>query len=75
MDSEVILENDNGVQIVKGEWQYEALNAKCHCGEGLMVAPMVFHADHKKGDPVMVCQDHGVHAYRFSDLVIGQQPE
>ena len=73
--SDAILTNKNGVEIVKGDWQYEARNAKCKCGMGLMVAPMIFHADHKKGDPVMVCHDHGVHAYRFSDLVIGQQPE
>jgi hypothetical protein len=36
---------------------------------------MIFHADHKKGNPVMVCGDHGVHGYRFSTLVVGQQPK
>lgn len=75
--SDVVLENANGVQIlesVKLNGHYCAANARCHCGEELMVAPMIFHADHKKGDPVMVCGDHGVHGFRFLDLVQGRQP-
>jgi hypothetical protein len=64
----ILLENAHGVQIREdampyGEWG--AANATCHCGEPLTVA------DHKEGDPVMVC---GVHAYRFADLVPGRQP-
>lgn len=73
----VVLENARGVQIredVKFNGHYGAANAVCECGEELIVAPMIFHADHKKGDPVMVCGDHGVHAYRFAELVQGKQP-
>lgn len=73
----VILENANGVQIredYKFQGHYGAANATCECGMELIVAPALFHADHKKGDPVMVCGDHGVHGYRFSELVRGQQP-
>jgi hypothetical protein len=76
--SDVILENQQGVQIlesVKFNGHYGAANAQCECGEELIVAPMIFHADHKKGNPVMVCGDHGVHGYRFSTLVVGQQPK
>ena len=75
--SDVILENRGGVQIlesVKFCGHHGAANATCQCGEELIVAPAIFHPDHKKGDPVMVCGDHGVHGYRFSALVIGQQP-
>ena len=75
--SNVILENPQGVVIledVKFNGHYGAANALCRCGDILMVAPSLFHPDHKKGDPVMVCGDHGVHGYRFSELVIGKQP-
>ena len=74
----VILLNPSGVEIredVKFCGHHGAANATCECGEELIVAPMLFHADHKKGDPVMVCGDHGVHGYRFSALVVGQQPK
>lgn len=73
----IVLENENGVQIredVKFYGHYGAANATCECGESLIVAPPIYCPDHKKGDPVMVCADHGVHAYRFSALVVGQQP-
>ena len=73
----VILRNDNGIEIVEGMkdcGHYKAVGAECCCGEVLIVAPAIFMADHKKGDPVMVCGDHGVHAYRFKDLVLGKQP-
>ena len=73
---EIILENSNGVQIregLKSNGHYLARNAECFCGEHLLVAPMLFHANHKKGDPVMICRDHGVHAFRFLDLTIGRQ--
>jgi hypothetical protein len=76
--SDVILENPQGVQIlesVKFSGHHVAANAKCECGEELIVAPPIFHPDHKNGDPVMVCSDHGVHGYRFSTLVVGQQPK
>lgn len=75
--TDVILENPNGVQIlesVKFHGHYGAANATCQCGEELIVAPPIFHPDHKKGDPVMVCGVHGVHGYRFSTLVVGRQP-
>ena len=73
----ILLENAHGVQIREDAMphgQFGAANATCHCGEPLMVSLKIFHADHKKGDPVMVCWDHGVHAYRFIDLVPGRQP-
>ena len=73
----VILENTNGVQIreyPKFDGHYGAANAVCECGLSLIVAPKVFDADHRKGDPMMVCGDHGVHGYRFIDLIPGQQP-
>jgi hypothetical protein len=73
---EIILENKNGVQIRekhKSQGHYMAMHAECFCGEHLIVAPMLFHADHKKGDPVMVCGDHGVHSFRFLDLIVGKQ--
>jgi hypothetical protein len=76
--TDVILENQQGVQIledVKFNGHHGAANAVCECGEELIVAPMIFHADHKKGDPVMVCGDHGVHDYRFTTLVVGRQPK
>jgi hypothetical protein len=74
----VILRNEHGVEIRedhKPHGHYEAVGAQCCCGMELMVAPALFHADHQKGDPVMVCGDHGVHAYRFKYLVPGKQPE
>lgn len=76
--SDVILENANGVKITEGammQWHHVAVGALCHCGEHLIVAPMIYQADHRKGDPVMVCRDHGVHAFRFLELVQGRQPE
>lgn len=75
---DVILENPNGVRITEADklhGHHVAVGARCHCGEALIVAPMVYQADHRKGDPVMVCRDHGVHAFRFLELVKGQQPE
>ena len=75
--SDVILENENGVQIIESTkigGHYAAANAVCHCGNSLIVAPPIFHPDHRKGNPVMVCEDHGVHAFRFLDLVTGRQP-
>lgn len=74
----VILENANHVQIREDDKQgrhYRAHGALCECGEELIVAPMIFQADHHKGDPVMVCGDHGVHAYRFLSLRRGRQPK
>ena len=73
-----ILENANGVRITeedKMHGHHIAVGALCCCGEHLIVAPTIYQADHRKGDPVMVCRDHGVHAFRFLDLVMGQQPE
>ena len=73
-----ILENASGVRITeedKRHGHHLAVGALCHCGEYLIVAPMAYHADHRKGDPVMVCGDHGVHAFRFLDLMKGLQPD
>lgn len=77
-DSDIILQNDNGVEIRKSQkdcGHYKAIGATCYCGDVLIVASPVFRPNHKKGDPVMVCGDHGVHAYRFKNLVRGKQPE
>lgn len=73
-----ILTNAQGVTITEGDklnGHHVAVGALCHCGEALIVAPAIYKADHHKGDPVMVCNDHGVHAFRFLDLVFGKQPE
>ena len=73
-----LLENANGVRITeedKMHGHHIAVGALCCCGEHLIVAPTIYQADHRKGDPVMVCRDHGVHAYRFLELVEGRQPE
>ena len=73
-----ILENASGVRITekdKRHGHHLAVGALCHCGEYLIVAPPAYHPDHRKGDPVMICGDHGVHAFRFLDLVKGLQPE
>ena len=73
----IILQNAQGVVLREDHkycGHYEAVGAKCHCGESLVVAPTMFMADHQKGTPVMVCTDNGVHAYRFKDLVLGNQP-
>ena len=76
-----ILENANGVRITEGNkmnGHYVAVGALCCCGEHLIVAPTIYQADHRKGDPVMVfmvCRNHGVHAFRFLELVEGRQPE
>lgn len=73
-----ILENASGVRITeedKRHGHHLAVGALCHCGEYLIVAPTIYQADHRKGDPVMVCGDHGVHAFRFLDPVKGLQPE
>lgn len=76
--TQVILENAHGVQIREGDKygpHYRTWNALCECGEGLIVAPRIYHPKHEKGNPVMVCRDFGVHAYRFRDLVQGRQPK
>ena len=76
--SDVILENANGVRITEGgkmQGHYVAVGALCCCGEHLIVAPTIYQADHRKGDPVMVCWDYGVHVFRFLELVEGRQPE
>ena len=76
--SDVILENANGVRITEGgkmQGHYVAVGALCCCGEHLIVAPTIYQADHRKGDPVMVCRDYGVHVFRFLELVEGRQPE
>ena len=75
-DDLVILRNDNGVEIREDQkdfGHYKAVGATCYCGNVLIVAPPVCHPNHKKGDPIMVCGDHCVHAYRFKDLIQGEQ--
>tara|TARA_B100000965_G_scaffold352146_1_gene327180 strand:+ start:1218 stop:1484 length:267 start_codon:yes stop_codon:yes gene_type:complete len=77
---EIVLTNLNGVNIVEpGEGggpvgkHCFVENAKCWCGENLMVAPPIFQPQHKKGDPELRCADHGIHAYMFHELEKGQQ--
>lgn len=75
-EPDILIENPNGVIIYKElllHGHHYVANAFCFCGKPLMVAPALFRADHKKGDPVVVCEEYGQHAYRFSDLVIGHQ--
>ena len=72
-----ILKNASGVRITekdKKHGHHLAVGALCHCGEYLIVAPTIYQADHRNGDPVVVCEEH-VHAFRFLDLVKGLQPE
>lgn len=73
-----ILNNKNSVKIdckTKHSNHYATSQAKCSCGKGLLVAPSVYNPDHKNGDPILVCYDHGHNAYRFSDLIIGKQSD
>ena len=75
--TDAILRNANGVTITEKDkfaGHHLAVGALCECGEDLIVAPPVFHPAHEKGDPVMICGDHGVHAYRFKSLILGRQP-
>jgi hypothetical protein len=65
----------NGMQIVEDKYgHYAVTGATCECGHKLRVAPAIYQADHRKGDPVVVCDDFGVHAYRWLELVPGRQP-
>lgn len=73
----MLFENKFGVRVdsdSKINGHYMAVGATCHCGEELVVAPPIFQADHRPCDPVFVCRDHGMHAFRFSELVLGVQP-
>ena len=71
-----ILTLENGVTITQEEGRHAEVNgAVCNCGDLLYVAPAVFGPDHKKGDPVVICTDHGHNAYHFKELVPGKQPE
>jgi len=73
---EVKLTNNNGVRLdSKNGKHWSTLDAKCKCGEWLMLTPALFRPDHKPGDPIMMCEDHGVHAYRFKDLIKGKQED
>jgi hypothetical protein len=76
-DPDIVLENKAGVRILESGRKfghYHADGALCWCGYELYAAPMIFRANHKPGNPVMICSDHGVHAYRFLELVKGKQP-
>lgn len=73
---DIVLINDHGVEIletVKFAGHYGTANAECYCGCELIVSPAIFNDPHEKGNPVLRCTDHGVHAYFFKDLIIGQQ--
>ena len=72
--NEPVLTLKNGVNITDEEGSHARVHgAFCWCGDGLIVAPLVFSPDHKKGDPVVVCLDHGHAGFRFKDLVKGRQ--
>lgn len=77
MDTQdIILKNKQGVKILESNkyaGHYTASDCCCECGNELIVAPNIFHPKHEPGNPVMICSDHGVCAYQFSDLVIGKQ--
>lgn len=76
--AKIVLENGYGVKILElsdNDRHYKTENAICECGEELIVAPPICHPDHKKGDPVLVCLDHFIHGYRFSQLRPGRQPK
>jgi len=70
------MKNDNGVELNQTPGDHaRAVNATCGCGCCLFVAPPILHPEHEKGNPIMVCDDHFIHAYWFKDLVIGRQPK
>ena len=72
--SDPILSLKNGVTITQIEGEHAQVNgAQCWCGDRLLVAPPVMRPDHKKGDPVVCCMDHGHAAFRFKQLVAGKQ--
>lgn len=72
---EPLLINEHGVGLDCKIFQHIGTStATCLDGDELIVAPKIFHAEHEDDDPVLVCTDHGVHAYRFKDLVPGKQP-
>ncbi len=71
------LKNSNGVILdsIADSNHLHVINALCNCGMKLMVAPSIFKHQHTLPDnPIIICTDHGIHAYHFSDLVRGQQP-
>lgn len=70
-----ILTNKNGViiQYIEKSHHAHAINAVCYCGCELLVSPAVFHDTHEKGNPVLRCSDHGIHAYRFNNLELNSQ--
>ena len=72
---EPVLTNENGVivQYIEESRHAHVINASCHCGCELYVSPMIFHDPHEKGNPVVRCADHGVHAYWFKNLELGAQ--
>lgn len=71
----VVLTNSNGVELLDPKVGHiTATNALCGCGSKLIVAPKIMIAQHQKGNPIMVCTDHAIHAYWFNDLVKGVQP-
>ncbi len=74
----VILRNSHGVEITEGgklSGHHIAVRAKCiaGCDCALIIAPPVFGPEHKKGNPVMICEDHGAHSFMFKDLIAGNQ--
>ncbi|NIT58418.1 MAG: hypothetical protein GWN00_19980 [Aliifodinibius sp.] len=78
LHTKFLLTNANGVSLRedhKLSGHYAAVNARCHCGEPLLVAPVVLSQDGTKDNPTMVCYDHAIHSFRFSDLVQGRQKE
>ena len=75
MEMKKLFTNEHGVTLLDpGPGNHcKPDNAECWCGADLIASPPIFDDPHEKGNPVMRCTDHGVHAYWFKNLVPGKQ--
>jgi len=70
----VSMTNENGVILDQEEGKHaKCVNAVCACGASLLLAPSILNPQHKKGNPIIVCNDHCIHAYWFKNLTQGKQ--
>jgi len=70
----VSMTNENGVILDQEEGKHaKCVNAVCACGASLLVAPSILNPQHEKGNPIIVCDDHCIHAYWFKNLTLGKQ--
>lgn len=68
------LTNANGVTLTQKKGSHaKCTNAICAWGASLIVAPPIMSPQHEKGNPIIVCEDHFVHAYWYKDLTVGKQ--